>query len=69
MTGIVFGLFVSTSCFNGTISLAEVLSWIGRPVLDRNPTHEIKKGVSRLEQYVLDYRRILTEYPDVRQIE
>ena len=69
MTGIVFGLFVLTFCFSGMMSLAEVPSWISKPVLDKNPTREIKKGAPRLEQYVLDYRRILTEYPDVRQIE
>lgn len=69
VTGIVFGLFVLTFCFSGMMSLAEVPSWISKPVLDKNPTREIKKGAPRLEQYVLDYRRILTEYPDVRQIE
>ena len=58
VTGIVFGLFVLTFCFSGMMSLAEVPSWISKPVLDKNPTREIKKGAPRLEQYVLDYRRI-----------
>ena len=69
VTGIVFGLFVLTFCFSGMMSLAEVPAWISKPVLDRNPTREIKKGAPQPDQYLLDYRQILTEYPDVRQVE
>ena len=69
VTGIVFGLFVLTFCFSGMMSLAEVPAWISKPVLDRNPTREIKKGAPKPDQYLLDYRQILTEYPDVRQVE
>lgn len=68
VTGIVFGLFVLTFCFSGLISLAEVPAWISKPVLQKNPLREIKKGF-RPENYVLDYRQIISEYPDVRQIE
>lgn len=64
-----FGLFVLTFCFSGMMSLAEVPAWISKPVLDRNPTREIKKGAPQPDQYLLDYRQILTEYPDVRQVE
>lgn len=69
VTGIVFGFFVLTFCFSGMMSLANVPSWISKPVLDKSPTSEIKKGAPKLGQYVLDYRQVLTDYPDVRQIE
>lgn len=68
VTGIVFGLFVLTFCFSGMMSLAEVPAWISKPVLKKNPLREIKKG-AKMDDYVLDYRQILSKYPDVRQIE
>ena len=69
VSGIVFGVIGLTFCFSGMMSLAEVPAWISKPVLDRNPTREIKKGAPKPDQYLLDYRQILTEYPDVRQVE
>lgn len=68
VTGIVFGLFVLTFCFSGMMSLAEVPAWISKPVLEKNPLREIKKGAT-INDYVLDYRQVLSEYPDVKQIE
>lgn len=68
VTGIVFGLFVLTFCFSGMMSLADVPAWVSKPVLEKNPLREIKKG-AKMNDYVLDYRQILVQYPDVRQIE
>lgn len=68
VTGIVFGIFVLTFCFSGMMSLADVPAWLSKPTLEKNPLREIRKGV-KPEDYVLDYREILKEYPDVRRIE
>lgn len=68
VTGIVFGIFVLTFCFSGMMSLADVPAWLSKPTLEKNPLREIRKGV-KPEDYELDYREILKEYPDVRQIE
>lgn len=69
VTGIVFGLFVLTFCFSGMMSLAEVPAWISKPSLKINPTREMKKDAPELNQYRLDYRQVLTEYPGARQLE
>ena len=68
-TGIIFGLFVLTFTFSGMMSLADVPSWISKPLLDKNPMKEIKKGKPRSMDYPLDYRRVLTDHPDAKQLE
>lgn len=68
VTGIVFGLTVFTFTFSGLMSLADIPAWVSKPVLEKNPTRELKKGFA-LDKYKLDYRQLSTHYPDIRSVE
>ncbi len=69
VTGIVFGLFVLTFCFSGMMSLADVPAWISKPSIKINPMREMKKDAPEPDRYLLDYRQVLANYPDARQLE
>lgn len=71
ITGFVFGLFVFTFVFSGMMSLVEIPQWL---VKVHNPSFsaDIYKRNSSiaLQNYRLDYRELLTKYPDlVKSIE
>ena len=69
VTGIVFGLFCSDILFQRYDVTGGSAGMDQQTGIGQEPTREIKKGAPKPDQYLLDYRQILTEYPDVRQVE
>lgn len=65
--GIIFGIFLITWSISGTVSLRKTPQWITKT------HHDIPKGIKgkpiSMDKYILDYRTILAENKDVKEIE
>lgn len=68
VSGIFFGIFVLTFTFSGMMSLVDIPEWIHKPAL-KNPTRTLQVHAPKPERYALDYRTIISTYPEVLQIE
>lgn len=67
ITGIVFFIFLITWSISGTVSIQKVPQWIAKT---HNPIpHGIKGKSIAAEKYTLDYRQVLEEFDNVKEIE
>lgn len=68
VSGIFFGIFVLTFTFSGMMSVADLPEWIHKPTL-KSPTRILQAHAPKPERYSLDYRTIISAYPEALQIE
>lgn len=69
VSGIFFGIFVLTFTFSGMMSVADIPEWIHKPVLKSSPARTLHAHVPKPDSYALDYRAVITAYPETMQIE
>ena len=69
LSGIFFGIFVLTFTFSGMMSVADIPEWIHKPALKSSPLRTLQAKAPQPEDYTLDYRTVITSFPEVRQIE
>lgn len=67
IAGIVFCIFLITWSISGSVSIQKVPQWIAKT---HNPIpHGIRGKAIPYNKYTLDYRRVLDEYDEVKEIE
>lgn len=51
------------------MSVADIPEWIHKPALKSSPLRTLQAKAPQPEDYTLDYRTVITSFPEVRQIE
>lgn len=68
LTGMVFGITVFTFCFSGMMSIVQIPQWISKTTLSQDPILTLNAQPLLIDR-TTDYREILNQYKDVREIE
>lgn len=68
--GLIFGLFVITFAFSGAMALQKIPQWIIKTHGDyRVPESKLRGKQLSLNNYVLTYNALKTNFPEIKQIE
>lgn len=68
VSGIFFGIFVLAFTFSGMMSLADVPQWIHKKKIEADPAREMQKLKVDPTQFGCDYRQVLAEHPDAKEL-
>ncbi len=69
VSGIFFGFFVLTFTFSGMMSMIDHPAWIRKSIFMIEPQVSLRLKMPKIENYVLDYWKLIKAYPNIRQIE
>lgn len=69
ITGIIFGIFLSTWAFSGAMSLQKIPQWAVKTHHDYKITSSKIRGKKlSTDKYILDYRTLQSIYPNIKEI-
>lgn len=68
VTGLIFGIFALTFAFSGMMSLADIPSWISSTKVEVD-TRAIGRPLPAASAYTLDYRDVLANHPEAKQLD
>lgn len=70
ISGLIFGVFLTTWAFSGAMSLQKIPQWAIKTYGDYKVTDKQLRGKHlSIDKYMLDYESLLSKYQDLKQIE
>lgn len=66
--GLVFGIICLTFAFSGMMSMMDTPQWIHHTTMTVSPTRVLQSAKPSLQEYLLDYRKVLAAYPQAKEM-